>query len=343
MTADIDDTVQGGAGLQLSQRFYTQVIASQLSGIPHSAALLGWGSDVLGYDTARSTDHGWGPRVLVFTDQRPPELELPVSFDGVPVHFGWAGVEPRSWVTVTRLDEWLLGQLGVDATGEIDVLDWLLIPQQRLLGVTAGAVFADPDGSLVAVRSTLTWYPDEVWRWLLACQWQRIAQEEAFVARTAEVGDATGSRVVAARQVRELMRLALLLARRYAPYQKWLGTAFARVTHDDDLPALLAAGVTGDQHALGAAYLALATRQDAIGLAAPVRATLGDYYDRPARVIMAGRFADALRATITDPLLGSLPLIGSVDQFVDSTDVLERPELCRRLARLYRPRADRAS
>jgi len=60
-------------------------------------------------------------------------------------------------------------------------------------------------------------------------------------------------------------------------------------------------------------------------------------------VIMAGRFAGALRATITDPLLGSLPLIGSVDQFVDSTDVLERPELCRRLATLYRPRADKAS
>ena len=163
------------SGLRLSRRFYTHVVAPQLSGIRHSAALLGWGSDVLGYDTARSTDHGWGPRVLVFTDQRPPELELPVSFDGVPVRFGWAGVEPRSWVTVTRLDEWLLGQLGVDATGEIDVLDWLLFPQQRLLGVTAGAVFADPDGSLVAVRSTLTWYPDEVWRWLLACQWQRIA------------------------------------------------------------------------------------------------------------------------------------------------------------------------
>jgi hypothetical protein len=37
----------------------------------------------------------------------------------------------------------------------------------------------------------------------------------------------TGSAVVAARLVRDLMRLALLLHRRYPPYGKWLGSAFA--------------------------------------------------------------------------------------------------------------------
>ena len=64
------------SGLQLSQRFYAHVVAPQLAGIPHSAALFGWRSDVLGYDTERSTDHGWGPRVLVFTEVRVPDLEL---------------------------------------------------------------------------------------------------------------------------------------------------------------------------------------------------------------------------------------------------------------------------
>jgi hypothetical protein len=68
-----------------------------------------------------------------------------------------------------------------------------------------------------------------VWRWLLASQWRRIAQEEAFVGRAAEVGDDLGSRVVTARLVRDLMRLCLLLERAYAPYSKWLGSAFARL------------------------------------------------------------------------------------------------------------------
>lgn len=111
---------------------------------------------MLGYDTERSTDHGWGP---------------------------------------------------------------------RLLGVVAGAVPADDSGALSELRQGLSWYPDQVWRWLLACQWHRLAQEEAFVTRTAEVGDETGSAVTAARLTRDMMRLALLLDRRYAPYQKWLGTA----------------------------------------------------------------------------------------------------------------------
>ena len=37
--------------------------------IPHSAALLGPGSDVLGYDTERSTDHDWNRRVQIFLRQ----------------------------------------------------------------------------------------------------------------------------------------------------------------------------------------------------------------------------------------------------------------------------------
>lgn len=70
------------------------------------------------------------------------------------------------------------------------------------------------------MRRLLAWYPRDVWLWLLAGQWDRLAQEEAFVGRAAQVGDDLGSRIVAARQVRELMRLCLLLASRYTPYAK---------------------------------------------------------------------------------------------------------------------------
>jgi hypothetical protein len=50
---------------ELSAAFYRHAVAPVLAGQPHAAALLGWGSDVLGFDTERSTDHGWGPRVLI--------------------------------------------------------------------------------------------------------------------------------------------------------------------------------------------------------------------------------------------------------------------------------------
>lgn len=320
---------------ELSAAFYAQVVEPQLRGVPHSAALLGWGSDVLGYDTFRSTDHGWGPRLQVFTSAVGVKLELPDAFGGHAVRFGWDAVEPRVWVEVLPLSTWLAAQLGVDACIDFTVLDWVLTPQQKLLGIVGGAVFEDSTGQLSAVRNKLSWYPDAAWRWMLACQWHRLAQEEAFVARTSEVGDRTGSVVTAARQVRDLMRLALLQNRRYAPYQKWLGTAFAQLPHSDALPGLLAAAVHGDQTALGEAYRVLAIRQNASALTPPLSTEVGNYHDRPACVIMADRFCDALIETITDPVVRALPLIGSVDQVVDNTDVLTDPSRCRDLQVLY--------
>ena len=229
---------------ELCGAFYAEVVRPLLAGRPHSAALLGWGSDVLGYDTERSTDHGWGPRLLVILGQgadaervsRQLDNDLPELFRGWPVRFGWDLVPSTHHVTVTTLPRWSREHLGMDATRGMSTLDWLLTPQQRLLGVVSGAVYADDSGALTALRDSLSWYPDQVWRWVLACQWRRLAQEEAFVARTAEVGDELGSAVTAARQVRDMMRLALLLDQTYAPYQKWLGTAFARLSHTDGLP-----------------------------------------------------------------------------------------------------------
>jgi hypothetical protein len=155
------------------------------------------------------------------------------------VRYGWDEVAEDHHVTVTSLPEWLVEQLGVDATRGMGRRDWLATPQQRLLGVVAGPVHADDDGALTRVRADLAWYPDPIWRWLLACQWRRLAQEEAFVQRAAEAGDELGSAVVAARLVRDVMRLALLLERRtrrtrsgWAPRSPgsvtrtaWLGTS----------------------------------------------------------------------------------------------------------------------
>ena len=57
-------------GHQLSEIFYLHhvapIIEEHFPGLPHSAALLGDGSEVLGYDDHLSTDHNWGPRVVIF-------------------------------------------------------------------------------------------------------------------------------------------------------------------------------------------------------------------------------------------------------------------------------------
>jgi Domain of unknown function (DUF4037) len=335
-------------GLELASAFYREAVGPLLGEVPHSAALIGTGSDVFGFDTARSTDHGWGPRVQVFVE--PADVSgvaaavdagLPDTFSGWPVRYGWGPVPVQHHVTVTTLPDWLVAHLGVDATRPLPSADWLVTPQQLLLGVVAGAVFRDDGGALTRAREALAWYPEPVWRWLLGCQWRRLAQEEPFVQRTVEVGDELGSGVIAARLARDVMRLALLIARRYAPYSKWLGTAFARLDHADGLDRCLADAVGAPdletrEAALGMAYEAVARRFNRLGLVEPVDPELRPFHDRPARVLIAYRFADPCLASVGDPALRALPPIGGIDQVADTSDALTDPEVFRRFRDVWR-------
>jgi hypothetical protein len=302
---------------------------------------------VLGFDTERSTDHGWGPRLKVFVDaaevgatREAVERSLPDDFRGWPTRFGWDAVPVTHHVEVSELGTWLAQRIGCDPRAGVSTRQWLCAPQQRLLEVTSGAVFHDDGDVLAAVRAGLAWYPDDLWLWLLACGWRRLDQEEPFVGRTAEVGDELGSRVVAARLVRDVMRLAFLLERRYAPYSKWLGSAFARLDAAATLQtALLDVLAARDyekrEAALVGAVEELAHRHNALRITAPVAATVRLFHSRPFRVLGSSRFVDACLERVRDPWLGSLPLIGGVDQISDSTDVLEDAGVFAAVAQLY--------
>jgi uncharacterized protein DUF4037 len=345
-------------GLQLSRAFYTEAVQPHLADLPHSAARMGSGSEVLGFDTPRSADHEWGPRLEVFLSPadagRIPELDrrlaerLPRTFHGWPTHFEIVEgdrvgrMSPtdgpvRHRVGISTVDGWLAG-LGVDPRAALRAHDWLALPTQTLAEVTGGAVFHDGLGELEPVRAALAWYPPDVWRYVLACQWQRIAQEEAFVGRAGEVGDELGSAVVAARLVRDLMRLALLLHRRYPPYSKWLGSAFAALPVAGALDpvlrrALAATAWRERERHLSAAYEALAAVQNDTGLAAPVDPTTRPYFGRPFQVLKADRVADALLAAVGDPAIAALPRVGAIDQHADNTDLLADTTRRRAVAR----------
>jgi len=327
--------------------FYEEVVAPIVGDVPHSAALLGTGSDVLGLDTARSTDHGWGPRLQVLVADAVPhgledalEAGLPESFRGWRVRFGWDDVPVSHHVEVVPIGDWLERRLGIDPRSGLTAHDWLGVPQQLLLEVTAGAVFHDGLGELAPVRETLAWYPEEVWLWLLACQWRRIDQEEPFPGRAAEVGDELGSRVLAARLVRDAIRLCFLLERRYAPYGKWLGSAFRRLSAYEEVgPALeatlAAAHFAEREEAFASAIEAVARRHNALGVTRGVEPAVRRFYSRPLRVLGSTRFVDACLERVEDEWLRSLPLVGGIDQFVDSTDVLSSPDIARRFSRAF--------
>jgi hypothetical protein len=342
------------SGLKLASFYYTEAVRPLLDeefpGLRHIAALIGPGSEVLAFDSERSTDHNWGPRLQLFlsdTDDmaglgmRVSDMltaRLPAAFRGHPTAFPRSDVPDAPsahWITVAGMRRWLTGALGFDPTLQIALNDWLAAPTQVLAEVTGGEVFhdgladsADPAGGLSAVRATLAWYPRDIWLYVMACQWQRISQEEAFPGRCAEAGDELGSAVVTARLARDLMRLVLLMQRRYPPYSKWLGSAVARTAAAGQLLPALTAAVTAAnwpdrECAISAAYQAAARLHNSIGVTPPIDpAVRATYYDRPYRVPDAGRFVRALKAQIAAEHVRELPLIGAVDQFIDSTDAI---------------------
>src|SRR4051812_31074167 len=90
-------------GLLLSEALYREavapILAREFPGLVHSAARIGTGSDVLGFDTVRSTDHEWGPRLLLFLSEtnaatRGPAIveslrqTLPREIRGYSTNFG---------------------------------------------------------------------------------------------------------------------------------------------------------------------------------------------------------------------------------------------------------------
>jgi hypothetical protein len=175
-------------GLELSRLFYEEavrpILDTQFADLSYSAARLGPGSDILGYDTVRSTDHPWGPRLQLFvaesdfaeySQQISAALarNLPVEFHGYPTSFTKVKGEnsrlltpvtnaPVShWVEILTVRSFFDEMLGVDPTGPISATDWLTFSEQSLLSVTRGAVYSDSPGDLTAVRQRFEYYPNE--------------------------------------------------------------------------------------------------------------------------------------------------------------------------------------
>jgi hypothetical protein len=342
-----DAVAQFVPGLELVRSYWQEVVRPvidfKLPAERRAAALIGDGSDVLGFDTAQSTDHGWGPRLFVFADVTPDEARqlddlvdksLPATFRGWPTRFpARDGARVRHQVRIMGLRAFFERYLGWDATRPPVDADWLATPTQLLGALTAGAVFEDGPGTLTAARRRLVWYPDHVWLYLLGCQWRRVDQEEAFVGRAGQVGDELGSAVICARLVRDLVRLCFLLERRYTPYTKWMGTAFERLDCSPSLTPLLRQTLAAHSWQERARWLVaaaeeVAARFNRLGLIAPLDTTARPFFDRPFRVLGSGRFAEACLAGTP---FGRLGPVGAVDQFVDSTDVLSNPLVLRRM------------
>jgi hypothetical protein len=356
-------------GLELARLYYREavkpILQTHYPELVHSAGLVGPGSEVLGFDNEMSADHNWGTQVTLYLSEkdharlagdlrRTLARKLPFSFRGYSTHFEEVPGEPDTVVPaetssrpinhrvhVTVLSDFVRRYLGIGLEQELSVRDWLTIPEQKLRSLVAGAVYHDGLNVLGPMRRKLAYYPHDLWLYLLSAQWQRIGQEEPFVGRTGSVGDEVGSAIIAARLVRDLMYLCMLMERQYVPYPKWFGSAFAQLDCAGRLTPILERVLAStkwpdrERH-LCAAYEIVAAMHNDLGVTEPVSTEVSRFHDRPFMIIQGENIASALWDAIQDPEVQALPRgVGKIDQYVDSTDVLSHTDRCRKLGALY--------
>lgn len=362
-------------GIELCGLFFREavkpVLDAEFPRLRYSAARLGSGSEVLGFDDEMSTDHGWGPRVDLFLEDETDDAardavrealrhRLPHRFRGYPTSFtdpdpndnGTQHLEARDSGPVNHKVEiktarlffldYLGFDIGHDGRPDIEPADWLTFPEQKLRTVTGGPVFQD-ETNLAGLRRRFDYYPRDVWLYLLAAAWQRVGQEEHLMGRAGFAGDELGSALIGARLVRDLMRLCFLMERRYAPYPKWLGTAFRQLACAGEFsPHLRAALAAPDwrerQRHLARAYELAAEKHNALGITEALPTEPRDFFGRPFKVIALHGFADALCSRIADERvkrIASRRPIGGLDQFSDSTDLISHKEWRATLRKLY--------
>jgi len=326
-------------GLDLARAFYAEVIAPVLRR-PHTACLIGEGSEVLGYDSERSTDHEWGPRIQVFVedDLVVPTRELiedvlPDRFHGMPTRwFSLAHGRVGHHVEIDTTESWLVDRLPT-LPSDPDPATWLAAPQQHLLQLTSGEVFHDDLGVLTRRRQIYVWYPDDLWRWMIASQWHAIGDTEPLLGRSVESGDHRNARLLTARLCRLSIEMAYLQNRRYRPYAKWRGRGFAELLVGDNLAPLIDEALVEPPDLrpdgpLQQVLLRLAAAHNELRISEPVDAVIDDFSVgineavRPFPVLNTSAFIDATVAAIVDDGVRNLPRVGAIDQLTDTSDLL---------------------
>ncbi|CAN5234679.1 DUF4037 domain-containing protein [soil metagenome] len=361
----------------MSESYYQEAVKpllqSHFPAMQISAGLLGDGSEILGFDTEMSQDHDWGPRVMLFlteSDQAKSgkqvafmlQQELPKTFHGFATQFTTPNqiVEFRAEnqssemhtakhsdaaslsVEILTEQKFFWQHIGFELSEQIEPADWLTFPEQKLATIVGGRVFEDQIG-LQAIRDRFAYYPKDVWLYLLACQWTRIEQEEHLMGRAGYAGDELGSAIIAARLVRDLMRLCFLIEKQYAPYPKWFGTAFMRLQSANTLAPLfrqiLASSTWEDrQKWLTEAYEFVAETHNELKITKVLPTSVRQFHGRPFSVISMGDFSKAIFSQIQDPTVRKISEkrpIGSIDQFSDSTDLISDAAWRSTLKNLY--------
>lgn len=128
-------------------------------------------------------------------------------------------------IAISTVSKHLKIQLGLDST-DIGLIDWLCIPEQKLLEFTRGKIFYDNVGEISSIRKKLSYFPDAVWFYKLVYAWENLNQIDV-IRLCAHRGDVLSARITLAKVIERIMRLVYLINRKYCPgTMKWFSKEF---------------------------------------------------------------------------------------------------------------------
>lgn len=354
-------------GMELCEGFFNDcarvILEEKFPNIKYSAGLIGYGSDVLGYDDTVSTDHMWGPRFYLFLDKKDIHQKdnifqvlsanLPYTYKGYSVNFtepdpNDCGVQHPQFINegkvnplvfIQTFDDYLNEQLGTSDLNNIKPFEWLSFSEHRLLSLVSGKFFVD-GLNCAEIISKIKYYPREVKLYMIASNWDIIASEQAFIKRCGECGDEIGSRIICSRIAERLMRLCFLYKNTYAPYSKWFGTAFSRldvnnkIKHTIEL-ALSASSLEEREENIVEAQALVADIHNASGLTDFVDYQIESYFGRNIKVIFADKFVEATAKKLENTVFENIPLIGTLSQIGGLSSLADEKEFYAQIVRLY--------
>jgi len=223
--------------IDISRAFFVEVVHPILQEhFPVETAqtafgLFGYGSEALRLDDEYSRDHHWGLRIdalmpsAIFEGKRHEIMatlsaNLPESYQGQSLragHLAGAGLAPDN------LQAFLTRTIGIDHAPR-NAIEWLKIPEEDIIHLVNGELWADPLGNFSSIRQIFQgYYPEEV-RLRRIAHWCRFfSGMGTYALKRAILRDNEFYAVTRFSNALRLgIQLAFLLDKQYFPYDKWL-------------------------------------------------------------------------------------------------------------------------
>ena len=217
------------SGLELSKCYYETYGKAMLKEqFPEyadrvAAGLVGHGSERLGFDDMWSKDHDFGPGFCLWLTEKDYEKvgqKMQEAYEALPKAFMGYPARNTSKRGGGRVGVLSIPEFYEEFTGNGA---WSEMEDEKLAMAVNGEMFDDPLGEFSAIREQLqNGMPFAVWKRRLANAVALTAQAGQYnYGRCKKRNDIVAANLALDEFVREGMRTAYLLNRRYMPYYKW--------------------------------------------------------------------------------------------------------------------------